>query len=101
MSLYHRRVISVPKTIVIVVLLFTLVQILSGLPEDKDDNDDSTDVSSNFKQNNNYGRKLRRVSASSSPKLVENEDNSPVKYANFILKAGYKNNNIYNFSMYT
>ena len=53
MSLYHRRVISVPKTIVIIVLLFTLVQILSGLPEDKDDNNDSTDVSSNFKQNKN------------------------------------------------
>ena len=84
MSLYHRRVISVPKTIVIVILLFTLVQILSGLPEDKDDNDDSTDVSSNFKQNRNYGRKLRRVSASSSPKLVENEDDFPVKYINYI-----------------
>ena len=79
MSLYYRRVISVPKTIVIVILLFTLVQILSGLPEDKNDNDDGTDVSSNFKQNKNYGRKLRRVSASSTPKLVENEDNFSVK----------------------
>ena len=79
MSLYHRRVISVPKTIVIIVLLFTLVQILSALPEDKDDKNDSTDVSSNFKQNKNYGRKLRRVSASSTPKLVENEDNFSVK----------------------
>ena len=101
MSLFHRRVISVPKTIVILILLFRLVKILSGLPEDENDNDDSTDVSSNSKQNKNYGRKLRRVSASSSPKLVENEDNFPVKYANFILKAGYENNNIYNFSMYT
>ena len=79
MSLYHRRVISVPKTIVIVILLFTLVQILSGLPEDQNDNDASTDVSSNLKQNKNYGRKLRRVSASSTPKLVENEDNISVK----------------------
>ena len=79
MSLFHRRVISVPKTIVIIVLLFTLVQILSGLPEDKNDNDAGTDASSNFKQNKNYGRKLRRVSASSTPKLVENEDNFSVK----------------------
>ena len=79
MSLYHRRVISVPKTIVIVILLFTLVQILSGLPEDQNDNDAGTDVSSNLKQNKNYGRKLRRVSASSTPKLVENEDNISVK----------------------
>ena len=79
MSLNHRRVISVPKTIVILILLFTLVQILSGLPEDENDNDDSTDVSSNSKQNKNYGRKLRRVSASSTPKLVENEDNFSVK----------------------
>ena len=78
MSLYHRRVISVPKTIVIIVLLFTLVQILSGLPEDQNDNNTGTDVSSNLKQNKNYGRKLRRVSASSTPKLVENEDNFPV-----------------------
>ena len=100
MSLFHRRVISVPKTIVILILLFTLVQILSGLPEEENDNDDSTDVSSNSKQNKNYGRKLRRVSASSLPKLVENEDDFPVKYANFILEAGYKIN-IYNFSMYT
>ena len=84
MSLFHRRVISVPKTIVIVILLFTLVQILSGLPEDKNDNDDGTDVSSNFKQNKNYGRKLRRVSASSSPKLIENGDDFPVKYINYI-----------------
>ena len=84
MSLYHRRVISVPKTIVIVILLFTLVQILSGLPEDKNDNDDGTDVSSNFKQNKNYGRKLRRVSASSSPRLIENGDDFPVKYINYI-----------------
>ena len=79
MSLFHRRVISVPKTIVIVILLFTLVQILSGLPEDQNDNDAGTDVSSNLKQNKNYGRKLRRVSASSTPKLVENEDNFSVK----------------------
>ena len=79
MSLFHRRVISVPKTIVIVILLFTLVQILSGLPEDQNDNDAGTDVSSNLKQNKNYGRKLRRVSASSTPKLVENEDNISVK----------------------
>ena len=79
MSLYHRRVISVPKTIVIVILLFTLVQILSGLPENQNDNDAVTDVSSNLKQNKNYGRKLRRVSASSTPKLVENEDNISVK----------------------
>ena len=79
MSLYHRRVISVPKTIVIIVLLFTLVQILSGLPEDQNENDAGTDVSSNLKQNKNYGRKLRRVSASSTPKLVENEDNISVK----------------------
>ena len=78
MSLFHRRVISVPKTIVIVILLFTLVQILSGLPEDKNDNDDGTNISSNFKQNKNYGRKLRRVSASSSPKLKENGDDFPV-----------------------
>ena len=79
MSLYYRRVISVPKTIVIVILLFTLVQILSGLPEDQNENDAGTDVSSNLKQNKNYGRKLRRVSASSTPKLVENEDNLSVK----------------------
>ena len=84
MSLYHRRVISVPKTIVIIVLLFTLVQILSGLPEDKHDNDDGTNISSNFKQNKNYGRKLRRVSASSSPKIIENGDDFPVKYINYI-----------------
>ena len=84
MSLFHRRVISVPKTIVIVILLFTLVQILSGLPEDKNDNDDGTDVSSNFKQNKSYGRKLRRVSASSSPKIIENGDDFPVKYINYI-----------------
>ena len=79
MSLFHRRVIFVPKTIVILILLFTLVQKLSGLPEDENDNDDSTDVSSNSKQNKNYGRKLRRVSASSTPKLGENEDNFSVK----------------------
>ena len=79
MSLFHRRVISVPKTIVIVILLFTLVQILSGLPEDQNDNDAGTDVSSHLKQTKNYGRKLRRVSASSTPKLVENEDNISVK----------------------
>ena len=84
MSLYHRRVISVPKTIVIVILLFTLVQILSGLPEDQNDNDAGADVSSNLKQNKNYGRKLRRVSASSSPKLVEKEEDFPVKYINYI-----------------